>query len=163
MFHVCQRSAKDCGVAVAAMVTEVAYDEVLDGWFGGVAPENGLPVRQLEQVLEGITDVRWQTFCLWWPLPAFATYRFPEGPAVVVIERALVCQHYVAVRGPLVHDPLLPGPLLQARYPSLGCRVHTVLRPTEPDFLTRHRARRRRRIFHELKEELRPVSIRRGP
>jgi hypothetical protein len=79
MFHVCQRGFMDCGVAVAAMLTGVTYEEVLDRWFGCMNVENGLREIALKRILEDITEIEWRISELGKPWPQLSTYSFRIG------------------------------------------------------------------------------------
>jgi hypothetical protein len=153
MFHVCQRGFMDCGVAVAAMLTGVTYEEVLDRWFGCMNVENGLREIALKRILEDITEIEWRISDLAKPWPQLSAYSFPDWPSAVVIEGVGYVRHYLAVKGRIVHDPLLAMPLLQPQYPNGDWRVQTVLFPVQPDRLQQHQWRRRARIIESLSYE----------
>jgi hypothetical protein len=153
MFHVCQRGRHDCGVAVAAMVTGVTYEEVLDDWFGRCYPECGLPEQRLKQILEGITESPWQLSYRPRPRPRIDVFRLPEWPVILLVETDRASWHYVAAKGQLVHDPWLPEPYVQRHLPNRGS-VHALLEPRRPELLHKHQATRRGRILRELGGEL---------
>ncbi len=157
MFHVPQRAAKDCGIAVAAMVGEVTYEEALEH-YGGVAvadpPDVELLPREVARVLEGITQARWRVARPWAWWRRVGTFRFAGARAAALIAGPRAVRHYVAVQGDLLHDPGFGGPFLRARYPKRGWSVRAVIEPAGPVTLLEHLARRRARILRELSAEL---------
>jgi hypothetical protein len=143
------------------MLAEVTYEEVLEYCCDGVSvanrPEVGLWPETVARALAAITQVGWQIIYERGTRPVVGTYRFPAWRVAAVIEKAPCIQHYVAVQGDLVHDPLLALPCVQAAYPNRGWSVHAIIQPTDPAFLPEHRARRRARILRDLSLALLPT------
>ncbi|MCI0456635.1 MAG: hypothetical protein L0Z62_06610 [Gemmataceae bacterium] len=130
MLHVRQKGLMDCGVAVAAMVTGIPYEKVLDRWFGCLSVEGGLSEIGLWRILEDITQSNWQLSCLREPWPQVSAYSFPGVPTAVLIQGHLSARHYIAVHGHLVHDPLFATSLVQDQYPKGDWRIQTIITPT---------------------------------
>lgn len=59
MVLVRQRGRFDCGVAVAAMVTQVSYEAVLDRLIIGLAADSALSELIVWRTLQDVTQAEW--------------------------------------------------------------------------------------------------------
>jgi hypothetical protein len=129
MEHLCQRGQRDCGVAVAAKVAGIPYDQVLDRWLGCLTIEDGVREIAMWRLLEDITQDSWVISRLRAPFPQVGDHRFDDWAVAVAIRGDDGTRHFVAVEGCMVHDPLLPAGCLLREYPSRRWRVHAVVEP----------------------------------
>jgi hypothetical protein len=119
----------ECGVAVAAMVTGVRYEDVLDRWFGCLTVEDGIREIAFWRILQDITQVEWRITDLRAPRPLVSDYSFPAAPSAAIIQGPS-WRHYIAVQGCKVLDPLLAMPMDQTEYPNGGWRVQSIFTAT---------------------------------
>lgn len=126
MHLVRQTGLHDCGVAVAAMVGQVSHEAVLDRLITGLSAEKPLSELVMWRTLEDITQAEWQLSELRQPWPRVRDYPFPDSPTVVLLERACLSRHYLAVLGGWIHDPLFESPFAQTEYPDGNSSVVTV-------------------------------------
>jgi hypothetical protein len=136
MKHVCQRGRRDCGVAVAAMVAGIPYEQVLDRWLGCLTVENGLREIAMWRLLEDITQDSWVIRFERAPLARIGDHSFVNCPVAVVIQGEDGTRHYVAVEGSEVHDPQFTASCSISQYPKRGWRVQAIVKPAEPGATT---------------------------
>ena len=131
MKHICQRGPRDCGVAVAAMVAGIPFEQVLDRWFGCLTVEDGLRELALWRLLEDITQDAWIICSLRAPFPQVGDHCFEDCPVAVLLEGQDGTRHYVAIEGHDVYDPLLAAGCPLREYPNRGWRVQAIIKPRE--------------------------------
>jgi hypothetical protein len=128
MIHVRQRSQKDSGVAVVAMIAGTRYEEVLDRWFGCLTVEHGLREIALWRLLQDLTQAEWQLSELREPRPLLGDYAFPDSPAAALVQGHPSWRHYIALHGHMVYDPLMEMPIPLTRYPNRDWRVWAIFK-----------------------------------
>jgi hypothetical protein len=156
MFHIPKKHPTGCAVATAAMIADLTYDEVA-AWGLKPDPAKLRYTRQLLALLEDLTEMRWRTSGIWRP-HTVGSYHFPAGPVAVLIQDAWLRPRYgqwIAVRGPIIHDPGLPCACLVKHYPRRDWSVSAVLEPRESGRPGRWGARPRAAfILEELSAQL---------
>ena len=118
--HIRQLGPKDCGIAVAAMVTGRTYDEVAMLLPLLRRASRGLRPSELKLLLEKITGKAWKlkprSFL---PRRCGGLHPQDENSILVLTERrwGLTC-HSVAIEGLHVHDPALAERIRLDQYPK---------------------------------------------
>lgn len=153
MFHIQQRDSWDCGLAAAAMVAGVTYEEAASLW----REKRGLCPEEMVDLLKTLTDIEWRVTAHKQIRP-LCSFNAPYWPVAMLVERFVMNRHYVAVHGSLLHDPLFSGAVLYHRYRAQAVGFDSVIQPCDPDALDVHRTRRRQRVLSELSRELNEVS-----
>lgn len=147
MFHIRQRVSWDCGVAVAAMVTRVSYEEV--AWL----EDRGIHPGEMTRLLGELTRVEWREKTHMKRIP-FSSIGKPAWCIPVVLENASACRHYVAIRGSVVFDPALPEPVPLRDYSGREARLCATFWPDDPDAVQNHASLKRIAVLAELSREL---------
>jgi hypothetical protein len=115
----------------------VSRETVLDRLITGLSAAEPLSELVLWRTLEDITRAEWQMNALRQPWPRVRDYPFPDSPTAVLLERACLSRHYIAVLGRWLYDPLSERPFAQTEYPDGSCSVVTVFTAKEGERRTR--------------------------
>jgi putative addiction module component (TIGR02574 family) len=83
------------------------------------------------RTLEDITRTKWLMRELRHRWSQVHSYPFPDLPMAVVIQRSNLSQHYIAVHGDLVYDPLFEMPQTRTNYLDGGSWVRVIFAPKE--------------------------------
>ena len=153
VFHIRQREDWDCGVAVAAMLAGVSYDEVVDVW----QKRRAMCATELTQLLADLTGTVWcaQAHLRSRYLPMHCPCDTPVG---LILENAVGIQHYVAASRTIIHDPVLPEPVQTNKYWMRLTRLRTTIRPCQPEALQNHQHQRLARVLTQLSRDLEELS-----
>jgi hypothetical protein len=127
-FHLRQRYAHDCGVAAAAIVAGVSYEEAKSVAQSRMT-ERGIAATEMVPILERLTGRGWRMSLPW--RPRLKDYRLPAGFILLALYPPWRPWrlHCVAVRGCLVFDPALDHPHKIKTYSFRHCRIFLVYHP----------------------------------
>jgi hypothetical protein len=149
MFHVRQQELWDCGIAVAAMIAGVGYDEVIERW----REKRAVYPVELVALLVDLTQSQWR---LKFRKPA-SSWRLlpgPEWPVAGVLESGGTLKHYIVIKRTIIHDPLLTEPVFQHQYSCGGACLRFLIEPCDPTAFAARSLHRRAQVLAELSDEL---------
>jgi hypothetical protein len=156
MFHTRKQEFMGCAIATAAMIADSTYEEVAARCPGEDPARLRWPHR-LRRLLETMTQSRWRRRWLWRRCPV-RDFPFPDWPVAVFLQDGWWRPHFgqwVVVKGPLVHDPALPGAVVIDRYPRKDWLVAKLLQPAQPTGLQGDVSRARTAlVLKELADQL---------
>ncbi len=156
MFHVLKKDFMGCGVATAAMMSQMSYEEAVES-FGHPSVAKLRDARRLRKFLETLTETKWVSGFHLWPYP-LKNLSLPEWPLALFIQNSQWFPRFgqwIVVRGKLIYDPAFPKPLLRRVYPLRNWFVNHILKPKQPAQLRKIVLQRRfERVLEELSDQI---------
>jgi hypothetical protein len=151
MKHIPKQEWMGCAVASAAMVADLGYEEVSAHWPDLSAARLRGP-KDLCDLLESVTETRWQLSQCRHPAQPVHKFPFPDWPVAVFINDAALRPRFgqwIVVRGEIVHDSGQASAHIVSRYPLRNWVVTWIAEPVRPDELARSQVRNRRRAVRD--------------
>ena len=149
MLHVSQKNGTDCGIATAAMIAGVTYEEASSKCASSSFTTQGLEFAEMRHLLERITRIRWRIKWQWWIRP-LSYFQLLDEPAAILLQGDHY-GHWVAGKGGIIHDPAFASAFTLGRYPRRQWKVVLQVKPIKAGELLIHHRRRRLQIIQELK------------
>jgi hypothetical protein len=165
MKHIPKQEWMGCAVASAAMVADLTYDEVSAHW-PDLKAARLRGAKDFCDLLESVTETRWQLSQCWRPAQAVHKFPFPDWPVAVFINDAALRPRFgqwIVVRGEIVHDPGLSSAHIVSGYPFRNWVVTWITEPVQPEELARYQVRNRRRAVRDAFRPLLMADYRMSP
>jgi hypothetical protein len=165
MRHIPKQEWMGCGVASAAMIAFLSYEDVATHWpeFDAASLRNPGGFCSL---LESVSQIRWHLSQCWHPVKKVCEYPFPQWPVAVLIADSVPhsqFEQWIVVRGSIVHDPGHWTAHAVSTYPRRNWLVRWMAEPVRPEELVQSQAQNRRRAVRNALRDLSNADFRLAP